>query len=530
MKLTGQDRKFLREAIISAYPPGDELKMLLLEEMEVKMEEIIAKEKKYEVQVFDLIDYFESLGSIPEFIQAAYQRNKRNPELKAFYKNKFPFSLDSSESISEEEWESLKNILADIDYNIIEENCRKTLIGINLEAQCPSLIKVKSISTIKEILVNKYPLRKHDNKPTILELVQRLIDEEKISSSSDKKQLLQEWLSQISRDRRLSLPIEYSQPPKKYTQSSQEAYLLIEMGENPQTQGQFFLKSQIMLKYQGNGDEDLEKLEAIDINADSLIECSFDELKDRIAELIGQARSKLIRDYGYYGDIIVELFVQIGYLGHHFDLEKISVTVGTKTEFKPIASEYNFTLRCSDRYSLGLSGDSGRWLTQFQQRWRDLQQFLMQTPTKAQINSKCVYLNMKEPEYNWDKISTDWERNQIFAVNLAGYQSGEEKCQEFFKYLLKAGIPISLWNRYSHFEFAAVKKQFSKLITSSSLQHQSRLLQEIHRLRRDAHNEQNEEESKKSLGYHLGVLCEHPQRIPSWYNYPQGGDALQSYD
>ena len=297
MKLTGQERKNLREAIMSAYPQADDLKMVLIEEMEVELEEIIATKKKYEVQVFDLIGYFESLGSIHKFIQAAYKRNKRNPELKAFYKDKFPFSLDSSESISVEEWESLKNILADIDYNIIEENCRKTLIGINLEAQCPSLIKVKNISTIKEILVNKYPLRKQDNKPTILELVQRLIDEEKISSSSDKKRLLQEWLSQISRDRQLSLPIEYSQPPKKYTQSSQEAYLLMEMEENPQIQGQFFLKSQIMLKYQGNGDEDLEKLEAIDINADSLIECSFDELKDRIAELIGQALLLNLRSY-----------------------------------------------------------------------------------------------------------------------------------------------------------------------------------------------------------------------------------------
>lgn len=136
------------------------------------------------------------------------------------------------------------------------------------------------------------------------------------------------------------------------------------------------------------------------------------------------------------------------------------------------------------------------------------------------------FLNTKEQNYNWSEISIDWESKQKFMVSLALCKSGQEDCQEFFKYLLKAGIPLSLWNRHSNLEFTEVKRQFSKLITSSSLRNQSQLLQEVRRLRQKAHNQVSDEEAKNSLGYHLGVLCEHPERIPSWYNHSQGGDML----
>ena len=59
------------------------------------------------------------------------------------------------DNISEEEWRNLKNILDEIDYDILEENCHKTLININLKEQCPSIIKVKNISIIKDIFLKK---------------------------------------------------------------------------------------------------------------------------------------------------------------------------------------------------------------------------------------------------------------------------------------------------------------------------------------------------------------------------------------
>lgn len=255
------------------------------------------------------------------------------------------------------------------------------------------MIKVKNISMIKDIFLKKYPLRKEDNTPTILEFVQRLLDDDKISSSC-KKTFIKEWLKEVTQRLGLSLPINYTKIHAKKT--IQESYLLIEMQKNPQIEGQFFLNSQILLKYPVVESQDTYKLEPLDINLDSIVECFFEELTYRISELIGQARCKLIRNHGYYEDITtVELFVPLGYLGHRFDLEPIPVTIGEDTEFKPIASEYNFTLRCSDRYSLGLSGDWGRWLTQFHTMWKHLQEFLIQNPTKTKINSKCVFFKYK---------------------------------------------------------------------------------------------------------------------------------------
>jgi hypothetical protein len=54
----------------------------------------------------------------------------------------------------------------------------------------------------------------------------------------------------------------------------------------------------------------------------------------------------------------------------------------------------------------------------------------------------------------------------------------------------------------------------------------SKLLQKVLEVRRDAHDRQEQ----AALGYHLGFLCEHGDRIPSVLNPYQGGDLLIGSD
>lgn len=128
MKLTGKQRGMLREVILAAYPKPDELRILLSENMEVELDAIIAQVNDYNTIVFNLIQKFQSDGMIDKFIEIAYEEKRENPKSKEFYQEIFPFSSDQSDSISEEEWRNLKNILDEINYDILEENCHKTLI------------------------------------------------------------------------------------------------------------------------------------------------------------------------------------------------------------------------------------------------------------------------------------------------------------------------------------------------------------------------------------------------------------------
>jgi hypothetical protein len=99
------------------------------------------------------------------------------------------------------------------------------------------------------------------------------------------------------------------------------------------------------------------------------------------------------------------------------------------------------------------------------------------------------------------------------VVNLAGGLTCSQNQEEFFYSLLRAGIPMSLWNRSPDLDCDRVKEKFSNLLTRDCLKNLGSLFQKIQDLRIDAHDE--ELEAKAFLGYHLGFLCDRPDRIPS---------------
>lgn len=83
MKLSGSQRQQLRKAIMSAYRSETKLKMMLLEELEIRLNEI-GGGSNYGETVFELVDWAESEGNLPNLVGAAYQRNPGNLELRKF--------------------------------------------------------------------------------------------------------------------------------------------------------------------------------------------------------------------------------------------------------------------------------------------------------------------------------------------------------------------------------------------------------------------------------------------------------------
>jgi predicted component of type VI protein secretion system len=74
------DRKQLREALISAFPDKADLEMMLLDEMNVKLN-TVADGRTYKETVFNLVKWAESQGLLKELIGAARRTNSGNVEL-----------------------------------------------------------------------------------------------------------------------------------------------------------------------------------------------------------------------------------------------------------------------------------------------------------------------------------------------------------------------------------------------------------------------------------------------------------------
>jgi hypothetical protein len=81
VRLNGQQRKILREAILSAYPNQNDLQILLSEQMDVQLG-AIAREATYNFKVFSLIQDFEANGKIEQFIRVIMKDRPNSPLLK----------------------------------------------------------------------------------------------------------------------------------------------------------------------------------------------------------------------------------------------------------------------------------------------------------------------------------------------------------------------------------------------------------------------------------------------------------------
>ena len=75
MKLSGLERKILREAIAGAYPNQDDLTMLLAERMDILLSHISLPGRDYQSTIFNLIIQLEAQGKLQELISALLEPN-----------------------------------------------------------------------------------------------------------------------------------------------------------------------------------------------------------------------------------------------------------------------------------------------------------------------------------------------------------------------------------------------------------------------------------------------------------------------
>ncbi|MDJ0694211.1 effector-associated domain EAD1-containing protein [Mastigocoleus sp. MO_188.B34] len=85
MDLNGEQRSYLHQAIMSAYPTQDKLAIMLDFSLEENLVEI-SGETDLRTVVFKLIQWAKTEGKLEKLIESAYNKNPGNPELENFYR------------------------------------------------------------------------------------------------------------------------------------------------------------------------------------------------------------------------------------------------------------------------------------------------------------------------------------------------------------------------------------------------------------------------------------------------------------
>ena len=504
MNLSRSDQKELLNAILSAYPSKEALGRFAYFELEESLDEIAGGNTITDV-IFNLITQWAiPKGKIDELIEKAYKENPENPDLKDFYykiikQNPTIYkelgveksSFERSQVIENSEWNQLYEILKEINNNqLITQVCKKTLKNHynDLLGNFPQLSKTIDLRELNQFLLVQFPKRK-DNVPTIIEFAERLSDKVVQPFSNELKQ----WLQAITARLKISLPT-YSPPAQLLSNNNiYEYFLLITVQPSLTQKNKFELYSDLLLynfsedKYQTN-----DKFQ--DCQDKNLNNLEFAEIQNKIVEVIEISINYLNIPY----NLNLELFLTYKYLGYPFDIEPI-VTKETKKSNSYLGREYPLFVRSYERFN------NKKVFNKFYKRWC------------TKVQDKCVpslakfFESLQEVttyEQNGDELTNQWEVDEIVGLKIMGCWSNEESVQEeLFNCIVKSGIPFALWIRCN--DLADCQKELNKLLTLKNVNNWRDLFKQVLKCRQQAYKK------PEKLGYHLGILADDPQRIPS---------------
>ena len=515
-KLDREDYKELKQALIAFFPKPIELRMFAREELEENIYKIAGETLTIEEIAFELIEWAESKGNLKKLLICLCQYKPDNKVFKKICKKYFPYSTYNNNILSIEYLTKIKGILDSIDFEILKYICQLT---IKSNFKNPDLANLNSINSIAKKLLEGYPERKQDNIPIILEFVQRLIDYHGSEIDNNTKQNLSLWLREVGTEKEIVPPINYIKN-QRYNQKLICLYLLIVVEEIDEGQ-EFSLSAEIVPQYQN--DRVLVENEKIDLVKQGEKTCFYDKLKENIIKIINDSPKIISEKYTYFNEkhLIIELFLPHRYIDNKIDLEEI---IDSGNQLKPIGYKYCFIIRCTERYQINFFSTYGTFLEGLKDRWKILQNFCDEECDANKFINKLEYLSCIEKQCNWEKLLLNWNRKEMASVNLTCKLPQDDRKNNFFLYLLKGAVPISLWNRNSDLSCKDIEKKFNKIINLDSFKEINKLYQAVHKLREDAHVE-GEERASEFIGYHLGFLCDHPNRIPATFN-----NSLESSD
>ncbi|MDY6941106.1 MAG: hypothetical protein SWY16_26040 [Cyanobacteriota bacterium] len=490
MNWTNDAKKEFRELLISIYQNIGELEMFVADSIDKNLANI-TQASKLDKCAFDIIQRLEKSGELDDFFNYFFEKNKDNQTYGRRIKSlqsKISKLVQYKTKILSQDWESLFTILNENDLHIIAQSCKaafKDCFKLELKEIYPDCPKLDSLPHVRQVL------EKYDKPELAVAFANRAIGLiAKLEGDARDTSAIADWREQIAQihavDPKIGIPVHSQQI---------DAYLLVALRRQG---GSIHLLAELHRTGEKYG-------QPIDLDPNNRwFSCTFSDDGDvEISQTIAEPLSRLIEEAELRSDKEITSFTLEFFLPpEYLDLRVHEWEIIDGFDKRTKLGEYcPFIVRSLERAM------NPRWLQNFNRSWMSWSQNISASQTIAR---HCIDVRDSTCE---ELSSGNVLINKIGVKLAAGLPEDRERRNSIFWMLIKSHVPVTFWIDRAECCGERVIQQviqdFNGFLTTSSLNNFSLLAREIQKKRIPG-----------KATYHLGMLCDCPERIPTLPSQP----------
>ncbi|MEB3189174.1 MAG: effector-associated domain EAD1-containing protein [Snowella sp.] len=525
MKFTkAGSKKKLVTALMSAYRDEKALDMLTQLELDIPLNTIAQAARTYQESVFNLVNWAESHNKVVELVIAASRENPGNSELQQFVFDNLKDLLGDAFNPIDDQFldQFLKNfvnalnklqdvkVLFDALFAIeyVNKHDIETHRGDEMKVILQQSMPLNAICTYDFFDILKSYSRDDANRPIILDLAKTLIEHHALDSfpqvrddlASEIKRVIDHYKFEVSEAKSSVRKID-----DEYSNITDIALMLVISEKETQSEKDSYdctLKAYLQAYNTSGGRSQYIKSYIFDeVYSQAGKNCKFSKINEELKELINQS-IRFIVDYSrdYLAKIpllIIEVFLPVKWmLTEKVDLWEINILDNKIGSHYPIiVRSYERNLEPLLRYSLLMHWDE------------TCKPFFENKPRPDDIESCISHITSENELFDGMKLRKKVAVKMTCPPPIEAYD-------RFITSLIKAKVPIVVWTRCSSLDkvedqdWGGVLDRFFEWEIFSKW---SDWLREFQQCREEA---MLTDAPHESLGYHLSILADHPDRIP----------------
>ncbi|NEO00270.1 MAG: hypothetical protein F6K50_33880 [Moorea sp. SIO3I7] len=474
--------KKINKALCSAFPSKPDLKMMVLYQFSIHLEEVAGGKNLKEI-VQELVDDFNNQNKLIKLINKALKENPDNPDLKAI-KEKFKITT------------SLVKLLLPLEKNFINQMQQA------YRACCPDELlddwEDELPESLAEILGNLDDIpQQNDDEKLIVQFVARLLKTGDIPKSHGDK--LKQWIKENANNPS-DLLSQSSSNSQNHQQQNLHAqpYLLVKVDPSKQyhqqRQPSYFVSAWFIPDISNydyfRNHQDCKFLETPLADGESEQDVfSLEDLQKLIKFFLNQS-NQYYKKSSCKPSIVFVLPYQL----LNYEFERIEI----KNNFDltlPIGSQYCVVIRSLKRLD---NLKEIPYRTNCITKWETI---------KSSCQNRCAQKFVDVTNFN------DW--NKLYAyleTTNAALKLNKSPCNNIFRVIDTTAIPVALWLRKNNFTTINCQYELEQLLNSQINQ----LPEKVKQQRLDAFGKGNKQEH---IGHHLSLLWEDPYLLPPQIDY-----------
>ncbi|BAZ13841.1 hypothetical protein NIES4071_56810 [Calothrix sp. NIES-4071] len=472
MGLTKEQRELFHNALMDAFPTKQSLEMMLSFKLDWSLNQITTGANHEEI-VFKLIQNAEAKGNVTELLEAAIKENPGNPKLNEFnstYLNSVTQQYDIK---------NLKLLLNEIEFTLLKNSYLQTLPS-NTVTDNIELSEIKSIDNIINNL-SRYEKRNDKNTPYLVQWIIKIA--KSLTKSHNCYQQIINYLNPIL----TSLNIQDIRFEESESQECDSHLALIIIPELEK-----FCLEPMCIK----GDN-IEPLNYVAKNENKLRTgtlCSEKSIPQEVNEIIAY----FLKNKNA-GLSLIEIYLPYQLL--YTDVSDWCYTNDNKQSV-PIIEDFHVVVHATDRIT-GLY--NFKYLVG---GWNNLMNILSSKEPSLNIQENIKTVNRTD-NLKWQQLGKEL-KNKIGIKLTKPLLNFETEQQEFIKAIFNGGVPFAFWLKCKPSRNRKLELIDCYLTSECLNNNLEKLIKHVYEMRTKAYREKN---PKQHLGYHLGFVCDIPDKI-----------------